>query len=50
MTINLNSPDAPTQRGGNGTANFKVIGELEVGANQAPGVYEGEYDVNVIYS
>jgi hypothetical protein len=50
MTITLNPQNLPTTLGADGAASFGVIGSIAVGANQAPGVYTGTYDVDVIYS
>ncbi len=50
MTITLDSQNKPTALDATGAASFDVIGSITVGAEQAPGVYTGTYDVNVIYS
>lgn len=49
MTVEFNYPELPTVIGANGTAGLEYGGILNVGANQAAGVYSGTYDIYVTY-
>ncbi len=50
MTVNFLYPTLPTTIGAAGTATMNYGGTLNVGANQAAGVYTGTYDIYVTYA
>jgi len=49
MTVNFLYPTLPTTIGAAGTATMNYGGTLNVGANQAAGIYTGTYDIYVTY-
>ncbi len=49
MTVTFDYPTLPTQIGTNGNSSMNYGGTLAVGANQAPGLYAGTYDIYVTY-
>lgn len=49
MTVNFNYPTLPTSIGAAGSVSMPYGGTLNVGANQAAGIYSGTYDIFVTY-
>lgn len=49
MAVALNTTTTGLTLSGAGAGSFKVAGTLNVGANQAAGVYSGQYSVSVSY-
>jgi hypothetical protein len=49
MTVNFNYPPLPTAIGASGNVAMNYGGTLNVGANQAAGIYTGTYDIYVTY-
>lgn len=49
MNVQFNYPSLPSSIGATGTTALNYGGVLNVGANQAPGIYTGTYDIFVTY-
>lgn len=49
MTVNFNYPTLPNSIGASGSVAMNYGGTLNVGQNQAPGIYSGTYEVQVTY-